>query len=104
MLDNEDKQVLIDVKEEYDKLISIPCTACNYCMPCPFGVNIPKCFREYNMDMLGDETINSVQYRFHMHEDKKAHNCVGCGKCIESCPQSINIPEKLKIVEEHFGE
>lgn len=103
MLTGSDSEVLHNVKDEYDKLISIPCTACNYCMPCPFGVNIPKCFREYNMDMLGDESINSIQYKFHMHEDRQAHNCVGCRKCVESCPQSIDIPEQLNIVEKHFG-
>lgn len=103
MLTSSDSEVLHNVKDEYDKLISIPCTACNYCMPCPFGVNIPKCFREYNMDMLGDESINSIQYKFHMHEDRQAHNCVGCRKCVESCPQSIDIPEQLNIVEKHFG-
>lgn len=103
MLTGSDSEVLHNVKDEYDKLISIPCTACNYCMPCPFGVNIPKCFREYNMDMLGDESINSIQYKFHMHEDRQAHNCVSCRKCVESCPQSIDIPEQLSIVEKHFG-
>ncbi|WP_158005553.1 aldo/keto reductase [Methanosphaera sp. WGK6] len=103
MLDDEDKQVLYDVKKEYDNLINIPCTECNYCMPCPFGVNIPKCFREYNMDVIGDQSLNSVQYKFHMHEDRQAHNCVNCKKCIESCPQNIDIPKQLEIVKKHFG-
>ncbi|RAP50384.1 MAG: hypothetical protein BZ136_01490, partial [Methanosphaera sp. rholeuAM74] len=44
MLDEADHQTLRQVRTEYDKLQNIPCTACNYCMPCPFGVNIPKCF------------------------------------------------------------
>lgn len=103
ILSDDDKKILRQVKEEYDNLNHIKCTSCNYCMPCPHGVNIPKCFREYNMDLLGDETINSIQYKFHMHEDRQAHNCVNCKKCIESCPQSINIPKELKVVEKHFG-
>lgn len=103
MLTDEDKEVLKSVKKEYDNLISIPCTECNYCMPCPLGVNIPKCFKEYNLDNLGDKSINSIQYHFHMHDDKKAHNCVNCKKCISSCPQSIDIPSELKKIEKHFG-
>ena len=103
ILSDDDKKILRQVKEEYDNLNHIKCTSCNYCMPCPHGVNIPKCFREYNMDLLGDETINSIQYKFHMHENRQAHNCVNCKKCIESCPQSINIPKELKVVEKHFG-
>jgi predicted aldo/keto reductase-like oxidoreductase len=73
-------------------------------MPCPFGVNIPKCFKEYNMDKISGNETPSVQYRFHLHDDRKAHNCVKCGKCITSCPQSINIPEQLSLVEKHFGD
>ena len=61
ILSDDDKKILRQVKEEYDNLNHIKCTSCNYCMPCPHGVNIPKCFREYNMDLVGDETINSIQ-------------------------------------------
>lgn len=103
MLNDEDEKILKMVKEEYDNLKNIPCTSCNYCMPCPFGVNIPKCFREYNMDLLGDDSINSVQYKFHLHEDRQAHNCTHCRKCESVCPQSISISDELKKVEEHFG-
>ena len=103
MLNDDDKRILHEVKIEYEKLTNIPCTGCNYCMPCPFGVNIPKCFREYNMDLLQDESVNSVQYKFHLHEDRQAHNCTGCKKCESVCPQSIHISDELKKVENHFG-
>lgn len=103
MISDEEKAILHEVKDEYDNLNAINCTSCNYCMPCKFGVNIPKCFREYNMDLLGDDSIDSVQYRFHMHEDRQAHNCVGCNECVSVCPQHINIPEQLKVVKNHFG-
>lgn len=104
ILTQEDKQTLKLVKEEYKKLKNIPCTECNYCMPCPFGVNIPKCFKEYNMDKISNSSNKSIQYRFHLHEDRKAHNCKNCNKCLPLCPQSINIPEQLRKVEQHFGE
>lgn len=104
ILTKEDQNILKEVKEEYKKLKNIPCTECQYCMPCPFGVYIPKCFKEYNLDKISGSSNNSLQYRFHMHDDRKAHNCTQCGKCVALCPQSINIPEQLKIVENHFGE
>jgi len=103
MLTQEDKEIYPKLRAEYEKLKNIPCTSCNYCMPCPYGVNIPKCFKEYNMVKNTDKTINSIQYKYHMHQDRQAHNCTQCGSCITSCPQSINIPEKLKDVEEYFG-
>lgn len=99
----EDEELLHKIKNEYDKLNNIPCTGCNYCMPCPFGVNIPKCFREYNLDLQSDSNITSVQYKFHLNEDRQAHNCVGCNQCTHLCPQHIEIPRNLKKVEKHFG-
>lgn len=104
MLTDNDKQILREIKDEYKKLKNIPCTGCNYCMPCPQGVNIPKCFHEYNMDKISGSENQSVQYRFHLHEDKKAHNCTKCGLCVKSCPQSIDIPSELSKVKTHFGE
>ncbi len=101
-LNESDAQVLKDVKQEYDNLCQIPCTGCNYCMPCPFGVNIPKCFLEYNMDLLGDPDVVGVQYQYHLNADRQAHNCVECKKCLDACPQSINIPQELKVVDNHF--
>lgn len=103
MLDKEDKQVYPQLRNEYDKLKNIECTGCNYCMPCPHGVNIPKCFKEYNMIKNSHKKLNSIQYKFHLHHDRQAHNCIQCGICIKSCPQHINIPEKLKEVKEYFG-
>ncbi len=101
---HDDKKILEEVKEKYKELKNIPCTGCNYCMPCPFGVNIPKCFYEYNMDKLSCSENASIQYKYHLNEDRKAHNCMKCEKCVSVCPQSINIPEELKKVENHFGE
>ncbi|MCD7781616.1 MAG: aldo/keto reductase [Methanosphaera sp.] len=103
MLTDNDKRVLGNVRRSYADLKQIPCTSCNYCMPCPYGVNIPKCFLEYNLDKISNNENKSVQYMFHLHEDRQAHNCVGCGKCLSACPQTINIPEKLELVEKHFG-
>jgi uncharacterized protein len=39
------------------------CTSCNYCMPCPFGVNIPRNFRIWNdLGVFGD--VNKAKKRY----------------------------------------
>ncbi|WP_162685786.1 hypothetical protein [Methanosphaera sp. BMS] len=43
------------------------------------------------MDMLQDESVNSVQYKFHLYEDRQAHNCTSCRKCESVCLQSLCI-------------
>jgi len=84
--------------EELKKLSDLYCTGCNYCMPCPKGINIPDVFEAFtyhNVYGLTDQAKN-------MWEDDLAASipgCSSCGTCSEKCPQNIQIPEKLKEVE-----
>lgn len=102
MLTQKDENTLKIIKEEYEKLKNIPCTSCKYCMPCPYGVDIPKCFKEYNLDKISGNPNKSIQYKFHLHENRKAHNCTKCGKCLTLCPQQIDIPNELDKVNKYF--
>jgi predicted aldo/keto reductase-like oxidoreductase len=47
-LTGEELSIIARVREKYLSLKSIPCTACEYCLPCPKGVNIPGVFSRYN--------------------------------------------------------
>lgn len=50
---------LIDkVKDIYISRIKVDCTNCRYCMPCPFGVNIPKNFKYLNMASIYSDVKN----------------------------------------------
>jgi predicted aldo/keto reductase-like oxidoreductase len=74
--------------------IKINCTACEYCMPCPQHVDIPKNFDCYNdYYMFG----NSDMYHW-VKPDQRASNCIECGECETHCPQGISIGEELKNV------
>lgn len=73
----------------------IPCTGCRYCMPCPFGVDIPTCFKMFNMFGIHKDIDRFHQQMLQMDDTKKPSNCRKCGKCMKECPQNILIPTQL---------
>jgi predicted aldo/keto reductase-like oxidoreductase len=89
------------VREEYEALCPIPCTDCQYCLPCPSGVNIPRVFEIYNNAIIyGDEERARMFYNNFMEEDERANLCIECGECLEKCPQEIEIPDWLAKAHE----
>ena len=98
----QDYQTVARALEIYRSSESVPCTACRYCMDCPNGVDIPKNFAIYNRYLRShdwEEFLNSYKT---LGVDKYAVNCVGCGLCLDKCPQKINIPELMPKVAEQF--
>ena len=94
------------VREEFGKSYKVPCTGCNYCMPCPKGISIPACFAAYNTSysigwctgVFGYLTsVGANGADIHLVSD-----CVECGACKKKCPQHIDIPEELKAVRKRL--
>jgi predicted aldo/keto reductase-like oxidoreductase len=98
-----------NVAESYRRLIKVPCTGCQYCMPCPSGVNIPANFMLYNdYCMFGDEQRSRFMYAMMLMggftgKRSDAALCKECKKCVERCPQHIEIPQQLKSVLNDLG-
>jgi predicted aldo/keto reductase-like oxidoreductase len=98
-----------NVAESYRRLMKIQCTGCEYCMPCPAGVNIPRNFSIYNdYYMFGEEQQSRAMYGLMLmggFTGKRADAalCKECKKCMERCPQHIAIPEQLKSVANEVG-
>jgi len=87
-------------REAYQALCAIPCTACQYCLPCPNKVAIPDIFDIYNgYLMFGDEERSSTFYGW-LDDGTRADACIECGACLEKCPQGMEIPEWMKVVHE----
>ena len=95
---------------------TIPCTACRYCMPCPFGVDIPANFAYYNQAVndhvlplpetsASDFAARKQQfidgYKKALTDEKTwASKCQDCEVCLSKCPQQIRIPNQMaRIVE-----
>jgi predicted aldo/keto reductase-like oxidoreductase len=100
-LSEEEKKIIARVRAAYESLTSIPCTACEYCLPCPKGVNIPGVFARYNDGaMYGSYTLPQQSYAFMSRGGQDASLCAACGACEKKCPQHIGIIEKLKTAHE----
>ena len=93
-------------REEIAKSYRVPCTGCGYCLPCPKGVNIPMCFAAYNTSFAHGWYQGMHQYitasGAMVGDARFASDCVGCGACLEKCPQHIEIPNELASVKRRF--
>lgn len=92
----------LEIVEEVAKAIKSRtkngCTACAYCMPCPFGVNIPRNFAIWNEFSMYNN-IEATKRRYNsLKEEEKASFCKECGACEKMCPQQIKIREDLRRV------
>jgi len=112
----QEKKLLADIADQMSGFPTIPCTTCAYCMPCPYGVDIPKNFAYYNEAVnshvlpLPDKQAADYATRQQQFIDgyKKAlpdeaawaSKCQDCEVCLSKCPQQIRIPNQMgRIVE-----
>lgn len=99
MLTQENLDMLAHTKEVFDKMALVPCTKCAYCMPCPFGLDIPKTFEAYNATAsLGMDSAKEIYKTL----QKGADQCKKCRKCESVCPQSIKISSTMTKIAEIF--
>ena len=91
---------------------TIPCTDCKYCMPCPYGLDIPGIFSVWNeaaahgrMPMSGTpefeefRTLFLKEYNAKIPPLRQCDRCVTCGECVSHCPQSIKIPDEMVRID-----
>lgn len=105
-LTEDELEIFEKVKKIMQEKTKVPCTACGYCMPCPYGVNIPGCFSSYNEKYL----IKDKNYRWKYiqalgafsSKPAFASQCQECGKCEVHCPQKIQIRKELKTVSKEM--
>ncbi len=105
-MSDEQLHLIHRAKEIFHELMKVPCTGCNYCMPCPFGVDIPGNFSEYNNSYFFKSRMAKTHYMSKLvkKDDLSGANlCVNCKKCVKHCPQNIDIPQQLKQVHKHLS-
>lgn len=108
-LTDEDYEFLEETAQLIKKYPTVPCNDCKYCMPCPYGIDIPavllhynKCVNEGNVPRSSkDENYEQARRAYLISYDRavpkirQADHCIGCGQCISHCPQSIEISHEL---------
>ena len=103
-----------EVAERIVGLENIPCNDCKYCMPCPYGIDIPAIFIHYNKCKndgtlprmkLDDEYFKLrrnylIGYDRAVPKMRQADHCISCGQCEPHCPQNIHIPRELQKISQ----
>lgn len=101
MVTQEDFALIEQIKEAINEKVKIGCTGCGYCMPCPHGVDIPACFRSYNLRYTENKFSGLREYFMctaMKNQSGHASLCVECGRCEKHCPQCLPIRDNLKLV------
>ncbi len=90
--------------QAYLTLNTIPCNSCNYCMPCPYGLDIVALLQFRNSVLTAKTTPSAREtlknYAKAVPEElRRADHCTGCGRCSPHCPQSIDIPREIAAID-----
>jgi predicted aldo/keto reductase-like oxidoreductase len=117
---DEEQAVVQKALKAFLKVDIIPCTFCDYCIPCPAGVAISKVFNVYNRcvsehnvpDMTLQRDSDKTKQNPDFERQKRAFlsnfneipkrnqpsRCTSCKECIPKCPQAIQITDKMQEI------
>jgi predicted aldo/keto reductase-like oxidoreductase len=109
----EEEEHLYGVAKQIVGVETIPCNDCKYCMPCPYGVDIPAIFVHYNKcknegrlpRLIKDENYDRHRREYLIGLDRsvpklrQANHCIGCRQCEPHCPQNIRISRELHKID-----
>lgn len=115
-LTDDEKEFLFETAELMLQYPTIPCNDCKYCMPCPYGLDIPaillhynRCVNEGNLSKSSqDENYRKARRAFligydrAVEKERQAAYCTGCKQCNPHCPQRIDIPREMRRIDQYI--
>ena len=97
-LSAEEKQLISEAREAYKSVVTINCTECRYCEPCPQNVDIPGTLSLFNAaNRYGHFDQPRRSYMFSRRGKRSVLECNNCGICSTKCPQELDIPKELQV-------
>ena len=100
----EELAIVDRVRAKYEELCPIPCTKCEYCLPCSVELKIPNLFDILNRATMYNKFDEARRRYERMSDEEKASACIQCRECEDKCPQSIPISEWMIVVHDVLGE
>jgi predicted aldo/keto reductase-like oxidoreductase len=108
-LSDDEYKLLEEIATIYANYPMVPCNTCQYCMPCPYGIDIPKIFTHFNKCLNEGNVVEDRQdkgykdarraflvgYDRSVPKLRQADHCIGCNHCVPHCPQKIDIPGEM---------
>ncbi|MGO9199067.1 MAG: aldo/keto reductase [Limisphaerales bacterium] len=99
-----DFALIEQLQRKYSQGALVPCTKCNYCTPCPNGVNIPLNFEIFNDAHLHEDLPGArLRYQLFLAPEARAGACEDCDACEPQCPQQIPISDWMPKVQALLG-
>ncbi len=114
-LTEDEMQFLYETADLMMQYPTVPCNNCKYCMPCPYGIDIPANLLHYNKCINEGNVVASTQsenykearrafligYDRSVPKLRQASHCIGCRQCVSHCPQEIDIPAELHKIDRY---
>ena len=115
-LTDEEKALLLDTADQMENYPLVRCTDCKYCMPCPYGIDIPGIFKFYNDNVTAGTYVTGKEqkdyakarrryllaYNEAIPTVRQADHCISCRRCEKECPQNIRIPNELRRIDRYI--
>ena len=112
-LSEEELRFLFDTADLMMQYPTIPCNDCKYCMPCPYGIDIPAILLHYNKCINEGHIPGSSQAEIYREARRaflfgygrsvprlrQASHCIGCRQCEPHCPQIIPIASEMRRID-----
>jgi len=113
-ISTKENEILGEVAQMILQYPLVSCTECRYCMPCPYGIDIPGVFGHYNRCInegnypqnKQDKNYTDARQAFLIGYDRsvpklrQASHCIACNRCTPKCPQRINIPQEMQRIDQ----